>query len=278
MSIVPRPRTMLLDKIIYYKKKEVAEARKMISLQVLRQKINRLDSTRSFRRSLSRGRDVGIIAEIKRHSPVKGLLCEDFNPVKLADAYEQGGAGALSVLTDRRFFKGSSEYLPLVKETVSLPVLRKDFIINSYQVYESRAYGADAVLLIAGILKGPSLKELLHLAHSLDMEALVEVGDGRDLEIALEAGAALIGVNNRDLKTFQVSIARTLQLAPDIPGDIFLVSESGISTREDVLALKEAGVKAVLVGEALVRSKDPRGKLQMLLGRSEKKESDPECG
>lgn len=259
---------MLLDEIVAHKKKEVERAQIALPLGILIADLPKTEPPRGFRQSLNNAHEVAVIAEIKCASPVKGLLCADFDPERLARAYEAGGAGAISVITERCYFKGRPEYLSLAKKTTALPVLRKDFIITDYQVFESRAMGADAVLLIVSILDDGALRRLLKLTANLGMDALVEVHDRAGLIRAVEAGAGIIGINNRNLKTFQVSLAMTLELAGDVPQEVFLVSESGISSREDLLTLEAAGVRAVLIGESLVRAPDPRGKLKELLGRA----------
>lgn len=264
---------MLLDEIVRHKKEEVARVQKALPLGVLIKNLVNIEPPRGFRRSLNNSREIAVIAEIKRASPVKGLLCVDFDAKGLAAAYAAGGAKAISVITEQRYFKGCAEYLSLAKKSAALPVLRKDFIINDYQVFEARVIGADAVLLIVSILDDGALRRLLRLAASLGMDALVEVHNRTELSRAVEAGGRLIGINNRDLKTFQVSLSTTLELASDVPEEVLLVSESGISSREDILTLEAAGVKAVLIGETLVRAHDPCGKLKELLGRTEKREA-----
>lgn len=264
---------MLLDEILHQKKEEVERAQKALPLGALIKNLADIELPRGFRRSLRNSQEIAVIAEIKRASPVKGLLCADFDPAGLAGAYEAGGAKAISVITEQRYFKGCPEYLSLAKKSAALPVLRKDFIINDYQVFESRAIGADAVLLIGSILNDGALRRLLGLATSLGMDALVEVHNRTELIRAVESGARIIGINNRDLKTFQVSLSTTLELASDVPGEVLLVSESGISSRKDILMLAAAGVRAVLIGETLVRAHDPCGKLKELLGRTEKREA-----
>ncbi len=230
-------------------------------------KIAEAEPVKAFRLNLGSDGEVSIIAEIKRASPVKGLLRADFNPRELAEAYRKGGAKAISVVTERDFFQGSSNYIAVAKQVTTLPVLRKDFIVSDYQVYESRVLGADAILLIAAILKDEDLNRLVTLAGTLGMEALIEVHDRTELRRALKAEAGLIGINNRNLKTFQVDLATTLDLAAAISPGVFVISESGIATREDIIRLKRAGVKAALIGETLVRADDPCRKMKELLGK-----------
>jgi indole-3-glycerol phosphate synthase len=217
----------------------------------------------SFEKAL-RDKDCAIIAEVKRRSPSKGTLRENLDAASIASVYERCGAAAISVLTDRRFFGGRKADLVRVRENTSLPVLRKDFIIDPYQVYESKLIGADAVLLIAGIL-GPALQGLLHLAESLGLHSLVEIHSKEELAPAVDAGARIIGINNRDLRTFQTDIRRSIDLAPLVPPGIVVVSESGIRSKQHILQLKEAGVHAYLVGEAFMKSEDIGAKTEELL-------------
>ncbi len=198
-----------------------------------------------------------IIAEVKRASPSKGLLCPDFDPVKLALAYEKGGAGALSVITDEPFFRGSLEYLAAVRAKVHRPLLRKDFILDPIQIEEARAFGADAILLIVAALSPEELRELLRYTYQLGLSALVEVHDEEELALALSAGARLIGINNRNLRTFEVSVETTFRLRKHIPPNIPVISESGLSDLETLKRLAQAGIAGALIGEALVKHPDP---------------------
>ncbi len=206
-----------------------------------------------------------IIAEVKRASPSKGLIAQNFDPVKIAKNYEQGGAAAISCLTDEKFFAGHLEYLAAIRENVSLPILRKDFIIDEIQIEEARAFGADAILLIVAALNPSRLKELLRKARELGLEALVEVHDAQELEVALEAGAEIIGVNNRNLKTFEVKLETSLELRKLAPPQIPFVAESGIKDASDIRRLQEADIRAALIGESLMRAKDPKEKLAEFL-------------
>lgn len=199
-----------------------------------------------------------VIAEVKKASPSKGVLREEFYPVEIASAYEAGGASAVSVLTNERHFQGRLEYLAIIRRYVQLPILRKDFIIDPYQVTESRVAGADAVLLIAAVLDDASLEECLGSARSLGLHALVEVHTADELKRALSLGAGLIGINNRDLKTFKVDLETTFGLMQDVPDGVTVVSESGIQTRDDLVRLREAGVDAVLIGETFMKAEDIR--------------------
>ena len=207
-----------------------------------------------------------VIAEVKKASPCKGVIRADFDPVAIAKSYEQGGASALSVLTDEKFFQGKLDYLTTVREAVSLPVLRKDFVIDEYQVYEARAAGADAVLLIVAVLDDELLKRLHDCVLSLGMDALVEVHDEAEMERALAINPRIVGINNRNLQTFEVSLDVTRRLAESIGQRSFkLVSESGIHTREDMIALGKMSIDAALIGESLMREADPGAKLRELL-------------
>lgn len=211
-----------------------------------------------------RSKRPAIISEIKKASPSRGVLVENFRPVELAKQYEQGGAAALSVLTDRDFFAGGLDDLRAARAACNLPVIRKDFTISEYHVLEAAAAGADAILLIAAILGESELRIFRELAHEFDMAALVEVHDARELEIALRSGAEIVGVNNRDLRTFNVSLETSIGLAPQIPPAVTKVSESGIFTSADIRRLLAAGYDAFLVGEHLVKSGDPAAALQVL--------------
>jgi len=212
-----------------------------------------------------RGDHIRLIAEVKQASPSRGMLTSNFNPIRLAQTYAEGGAAAISVLTDASYFMGSIERLAAIKEAVGLPLLRKDFIFDPYQVYESRAYGADALLLIATILSQGQLEELMSLSHSLRLRCLVEVHDEGEVEKAVLSDAEIIGINNRDLNTFSVDINTTRRLRPLVPEGKIVVSESGIRSRKDVEKLRKWGVDAVLVGEALVTASDVRAKMKELL-------------
>lgn len=258
---------MILDKIVAHKRLEVARRKEDEPLPILRQEIDRLAAPRPLSNALAAGSSINIIAEIKRASPSAGLIAGNIEPASVATEYEMGGAAAISVLTDREFFAGDISFLPLVKRTVSIPVLRKDFIIDPYQVYEARAYGADAILLIAAILGKEEMGLLLTLTHELGMEALVEVHDEAELFTVLKVGAKIIGINNRNLKNFEVSLQTTFKLCPKIPSGKVVVSESGIKTRSDMVRLEKAGIQAVLIGETLMRAPDRVKALWELLGK-----------
>jgi len=206
-----------------------------------------------------------LIAEVKKASPSRGLIRPDFDPVAIARTYESAGASTISVLTDEQYFQGRLEYLAAIRAAVNLPLLRKDFIIDAYQVFESRAAQADGILLIVAALSRGQLSEFLGLADELGMASLVEVHTAEELDAALQVGARIVGVNNRDLRTFETKLETTLELASSVPADRVLVSESGILTRADVERLMEAGVDAILVGESLMRDPDPGVKVRELL-------------
>lgn len=220
--------------------------------------------SRSFRGALTSSRSIAVIAELKKASPSKGLLRSDFDPVAMAQQYSQGGASALSVLTEQNYFQGDRKFPGMVREAVDLPILRKDFIVDAHQVVESRLLGADAILLIVALLSKPELSELLALSRELDLDVLCEVHDLPELQVALDCGADLIGINNRNLKTFEVDLQTTYRLLEHIPAGLPVVSESGIFLPEQLVELAQAGVTAVLVGECLVRQPNLTEALQQL--------------
>ncbi|QOF79170.1 indole-3-glycerol phosphate synthase TrpC [Variovorax sp. 38R] len=254
----------ILDKIVAVKRQEVAAALKRAPLEAVRFDAESRVLTRDFEAALRAKVAAGqaaVIAEVKKASPSKGVLREDFIPADIAQSYAEGdgvvSAACLSVLTDKQFFQGGVDYLKQARASCDLPVLRKDFIIDAYQVYESRAMGADAILLIAACLDDTQMKDYEAIARGLGMAVLVEVHDAAELERALKLKTALIGVNNRNLRNFEVSIQATIDLLPKLPADRLPVTESGIATREDVATLRAAGVNAFLVGEAFMRAKEP---------------------
>jgi indole-3-glycerol phosphate synthase len=257
---------MILDEIIETKRREVAGGKAARPLAELERMITGMPSTRNFAKAIGTG-ECAIIAEVKRRSPSRGLLRADFDPVRIAQEYEHHGAAALSVLTDGTFFGGSDADLTAVKDAVTLPVLRKEFIIDPYQIYEARALGADALLLIAAVLTEAQLREYRDLAVSLDLAALVEVHNREELEKTLTSGAEIVGINNRDLKTFRTDLQTTLALAPSIPADRIAVSESGIRNRQDIETLTKAGIRAFLIGETLIAAPEIGPKLLELLGK-----------
>jgi len=249
----------ILSKIIAVKHEEIAAAKKAISLSQLAEQAA-AQNHRDFVAALRHKRDAGlagVIAEVKKASPSKGLIRENFNPAEIAASYQQGGAACLSVLTDEQFFQGSAAYLQQARAACELPVLRKDFIIDPWQVVEARAMGADCILLIVSALEDGQMQELEAQAHELGMAVLVEVHDADELERSLRLTTPLIGVNNRNLRTFETTIETTISLLAQLPADRMVVTESGIATREHVIRLREANVNNFLVGEALMRADEP---------------------
>ena len=259
----------ILNKIIAVKREEIAEAINRKPLPAMRQdaesRVNTRDFVGALRGKIAAGQPA-VIAEIKKASPSRGVLRADFIPADIAQSYAENGAACLSVLTDTQFFQGSIDYLKQARASCGLPVLRKDFILDAYQVYESRVMGADCILLIAACLDDAQMKTLEALALSLDMAVLVEVHDAAELVRALKLKTPLIGVNNRNLNTFEVSLDTTLGLLDQIPADRLLISESGIATVDDVQRLRRAKVNAFLVGEAFMRADDPGEALKQLFG------------
>jgi len=258
---------MILDEIIAYKKKELAETKRRMPFQDIKAKALDAERVRGFGTLISGEGDIRLIAEVKKASPSKGVIREDFDPVTIARIYEESGASCISVLTEKKYFLGELEYLGQIRKAVKLPLLRKDFIIDEYQIYEARAAGADAVLLISACLEKQQMEDYLGTAKQLDLDVLVESHTYKELDKSLHAGAMLVGINNRDLTTFMVDQQTTLDLLKDIPDDRTVVSESGINTRDDVVKLQQAGVDAILVGESLMREKDIRKKVKELLGK-----------
>jgi indole-3-glycerol phosphate synthase len=248
---------MILDDIVASKRKELAAAKRCVSLQDLKQMASSQPPALDFAASL-KVRRPRVIAEVKKASPSAGIIRADFNPVEIALIYADNGAAAISVLTESAFFQGSLDYLRDIRQAVGsrLPLLRKDFIFDPYQVYEARAYGADSILLITAIVTPEKLKSLITLSRELGMEPLVEVHNATEIAVALKAGGQIIGINNRDLNTFKTDLVTTTILRPHIPGDKIVVSESGIKDRYDVASLRNQGVSAVLIGESLMSSPD----------------------
>ncbi len=260
----------ILKKIVARKREEISEARSAVSLADLKVKVSHAGPVRGFVAAIDSRINQGlpgVIAEIKKASPSKGILRENFIPADIATSYEKGGAACLSVLTDRDFFQGGDDYLRQARAACSLPVIRKDFIVDPYQVYEARVIGADCILLIVACLDDAALAELNDLAHELGMDVLVEVHDKNELERALKLNNRLIGINNRDLRTFEVTLDTTLGMLADIPTESIVVTESGIHTREDVALMQSSDVNAFLVGEAFMRADDPGSKLSELFSR-----------
>lgn len=256
----------ILEKIVATKLLEIEQAKQRIPEVELREQLAAAPPARSFFEALDQSGPIRLIAEVKKASPSAGLIRKDFDPVTIAKTYESNGASCISVLTDEQYFQGHLNYLRAVRATVDLPVLRKDFILDTYQLLEARAAGADAVLLIAECLDDCSLRKLHNETVELGMTPLVELYEPDNLSRVLEAGATLIGVNNRNLHTFEVDLQHTLRLKQQIPDDCLLVGESGIKTREDVLLLEQAEVDAILVGESLMRQPDMGQATKALLG------------
>ena len=259
----------ILKKIVAHKQTEVAAAKAATSIAELKTRISDLEDTpRGFAQHLREAAAsdwTAIIAEVKKGSPSKGIIREDFDPLEIAEIYQDNGATCLSVLTDEKFFMGHLRFLALLRETVSLPLLRKDFICDPFQIYESRAAGADAILLIAAMLDLPQLREFYEIAREVNLDVLMEVHDEAEMEKALQTDCPLIGVNNRDLRTFTMDMGTTGRLAAMLPQGRFLVAESGISSRDDIRKLAADGAKAFLIGETLMREDDIGSKLQELL-------------
>lgn len=247
---------MILDKIVAKRRLQLERETAALPLELVKaQALERTEPTRDFAAAL-RGEYLSVIAEVKKASPSKGLICADFHPVEIAKTYEANGANALSVLTEEHYFQGSSDYLRAIRAEVTLPILRKDFIIAPYQIYEARAMGADAILLIAALLDTETLREFARVAHGLGLHCLTEVHNEEELSSALAAQSDIIGINNRNLKTFAVDLAVTQRLAQMVPEELTLVSESGIRNNDDMKAVRRHGTDAVLIGETLMRSGD----------------------
>ena len=260
--------TNILDKILITKKEEIASSKLTKSINDLENDIGNNNVKRPFIAAIEEKficKDIAIIAEIKKASPSKGIIRANFKPDQIAKSYENGGATCLSVLTDKDYFHGNPRYIQLVKNHCKLPVLRKDFMIDPYQIFESKALGADCILLIVAALELNQMKELESLANELDMDVLVESHDEHELEKALQLNTKLIGVNNRNLKTFDVSLQTTLNLLKEIPNDKITVTESGIFTSQDINLMKQHGIYSFLVGEAFMRDDNPGKSLKKLL-------------
>ncbi len=256
----------ILDEIVATKRREVERAKAKVPESTLREKIADTPPPRDFFAALNAGPPVRLIAEVKKASPSRGVIRADFDPVGIAKIYEQHGAACISVLTDEPYFQGSLEYLRLIRAAVDLPVLRKDFVIDPYQVLEARAAGADAVLLIAECLDGKSLDELHAVIVEHSMTSLVELFEPANLPRVLATGTKLVGINNRDLRTFTTDLNHTLELCREVPDDRVVVAESGIRTRSDVKQLEAAGVQAMLVGETFMAAEDIGATVDELLG------------
>ncbi len=257
---------MILDSIIAHKQKELEIEQQQVPLAVLESKLANLPSTKNFQGAITLPGNINLIAEVKKKSPSKGIIREDFDPIQIAETYAENGTAAVSVLTDVLFFDGSLEYLSSIRDVVDVPLLRKDFTIAPYHIYQARVAGADAILLIVAALTSEQLRKFMDIAASLSLASLVEVHTEAELEIALDANAEIIGINNRDLRTFRTDLATTFRLRESIPAEKVVVSESGIYTRADVELLREAGVNAILVGESLMRSPDIGEQVRKLIG------------
>ena len=258
---------MILDEIAEKTRSRVAELSARTSLSEVRERAEKLpaDTGFPFEKAL-RGGDVSFICEVKRASPSKGVIAQDFPYLDIARSYESAGAAAISCLTEPYWFKGSDEYLREIAQAVSIPVLRKDFTVSEYMIYEAKTLGAAAVLLICAILSPAQLGEYIETAHSLGLSALVEAHDENEVRTAVESGARIIGVNNRDLRTFEVDITNSARLRGLVPRDRVFVSESGITCAKDIALLRENGTDAVLIGETLMRSPDKKAALRALRG------------
>lgn len=258
----------LLVEIVKNKREELKEEMHNLPLKEIKARIHDLEPARHFLDAISPGKDrhIRLIAEIKKRSPIKGVLIEDFKVDDLARRYEEAGASAISVITERRFFSGEPNYVNTAKEVVKLPILRKDFIIDEYQIYESRHIGADALLFIVSILDPSAISDYIALSSDLGMSCLVEIHSERELEEALKAGAEIIGINNRDLATFEVDIKTSFRIMKEVPEGKIVVSESGINSRDDVRRLADAGVHAILVGESVVTAKNIGEKIKEFSG------------
>ncbi len=258
----------VLDKIMATKATEVAQGKRIFSVADFEQKIAQQETPRGFinaiERSISQGQSA-VIAEVKKASPSKGIIRPDFDPVQIARSYQQGGACCLSVLTDVEYFKGSADYLKQVKQVVDLPILRKDFMLDPWQIYESRAMGADCVLLIVACLNDEQLHNLYELAKKLGMDVLVEVHDEEEMDRALQTDAKLIGVNNRNLKTFETSLKTSKRLRNKVDDSRIIVSESGIHSSADIQYLQQQNIHTFLIGESLMRHQEPGEQLLKLL-------------
>ena len=257
----------ILQKILKTKRHEIAEKQKSSSLSKLKQLAEAEDKPRAFveqLRKTANKKQNAVIAEIKKASPSKGVIRNQFDPVEIALSYERNGAACLSILTDQQYFQGSDAFIRIVKDRVTLPILRKDFIIDSYQVYEAKTLGADCILLIVAALTIDQLKQLSDLAKALELDVLVEVHDMTELEIALKLDIGLVGINNRNLKTFETTLKTTIELIRSIPSEVTVVTESGIKTSDDVALMLANRVNCFLVGEAFMKSDDPGQALKQL--------------
>lgn len=259
---------MILDDIVAHKRDELAAKKRRESLARLKDRALYHADPPGFLDALQTRAGRTIIAEVKKASPSKGVIRADFDPLDIASGYHTAGAAAVSVLTDKKFFQGSLEYLSSIRSRVPVPLLRKDFLFDEYQVHEARAFGASAILLIVAILDDRQLADLARIADALGMDCLIEVHDEQERDRALAAGAALLGINNRDLRTFHTMIEITERLVPGIPNDVFVVSESGLSSAAQLARLEAQGVGAFLIGETFMAAADPAAALRSLLAAS----------
>lgn len=257
---------MILSKIIEEKRRTIERAKAERSQEELMKAVEKLSRPSRFKKEISKEHHINLIAEIKKASPSRGILRQDLDPLKIASIYKMHGASALSILTEEKFFFGSLEYIRQVKEKIDLPILRKDFIIDLYQIYESSLYGAEAILLIADILSKEELEGFFSLSTEIGLDVVLEVHNEEDLKKALEVDAKIIGINNRDLHTFQVDLNTTTRLIKAIPKEKVVISESGIKNHEDIMFLKSLGVRAVLVGETFMVARDIGAKVKELMG------------
>ena len=262
----------ILDEIIIQRKKDLAELKERFPLTRLSQAVEsqKRSETRSFQKAISNPKKINLICELKKASPSEGLLREDFQPLRIATHFEYAGAAAISVLTEPHYFKGRPSYLKTIRQVTKIPLLRKDFIFETYQLYESRLLEADAFLLIASILTEQEIKNLIQLGQKLEMDALVEVHNDEDLKKALSAGASIIGINNRDLRTFETDPFRAQNLLPHIPKNISVVIESGIKTHEEIMSYKSLGIHSFLIGTTLMKAENIIQTIENLLGHKYK--------
>lgn len=258
----------ILDTIVAHKREELALDKGQVPLTTLKNRIKASPAPRNFHAAISNPDRVDLIAEVKKQSPSKGIICNSSNSISIAKTYENHGASAISVLTDYTFFGGTIEDLSTIRDSVNKPLLRKDFTIDAYHIYQARASGADAILLIVAILTLEELRKFMRLAEDLELASIVEVHTEPELAVALKTDAKIIGINNRNLETFQTDIQTTFQLRPSIPKEKLVVSESGIATHKHVQELKRANVDAILVGESLMRSNDIGSKIGELMGNT----------
>jgi len=255
----------ILNEILAFKKQEVEQRKKCFPIKCLEN--SKIPQIRDFKSSLCKQEDLAVIAEIKRKSPTRGMIKKDFDPVEIAKIYDKNGAAAVSVLTDEKYFDGHCSYLTAVKKLIYLPVLRKDFIVDEYQIRESRYWGADAILLIVRLLESKQLTRYIAIAREVGLSCLVEVHSEGEIKTAIDSGAEIIGINNRNLDTLKVDINTSLDLMKWIGKDQVAVAESGIQSRSDMIKIESAGFDAVLIGESFMRSKNIGGKLRELSGK-----------